>query len=175
MKYQRVIVLLAMCAAIAACDMSNFNYSGKNGRITLDSDVLTLHVDGVPNATLGSSGDFTIDGKAVSLSPTQHGLLMLYYQGVMDIREQALGMGKAGAAAGVEALKNSMSSKPDPNEKKKIDDQVSSQTHQLSLKMCQDEANLKAVQDQLTAQIPVFKPYGGIFPGRSIDECMKDN
>lgn len=168
-------MLLALCAALVACDMPNFSYGGKNGKITLNGNLLTLHVDGVPNATLGSLGDFTIDGKAVSLSPPQRGLLMLYYQGVMDIREQALGMGKAGAAAGVKALQNSMSSKSDPNEKKKIDDDVSSQTHQLSLKMCQDESNLKTVQDQLIAQIAAFKPYGDIFPGRSIDECMKDD
>ena len=168
-------MLLAMCVVIAACDMPDFTYSGKNGKITLNGNLLTLHVDGVPNATLGSSGDFDIDGKVVSLSPTQHGLVMLYYQGVMDIREQALGMGKAGAAAGVEALQKSIDGKSDPNEKKKIDDDVSSQTHQLSLKMCQDEANLKTVQDQLIAQLPAFKPYGGVFPGRSIDECMKDN
>lgn len=175
MKYQRMVLLLALCAALAACDMPDFNYSGKNGKVTLNGNLLTLHVDGVPNATLGSSGDFNIDGKAVSLSPTQRGLLMLYYQSVMDIREQAVGMGKAGAAAGVKALQNSMSGKSDPNEKKKVDDDVSSQTHQLSLKMCQDEASLKTVQDQLTAQIAAFKPYGDIFPGRSIDECMKDN
>lgn len=175
MKYQRMIMLLAMSTVLAACDMPNFTYSGKNGKITLNGNLLTLHVDNAPDATLGSSGDLNIDGKAVSLSPPQRGLLMLYYQGVMDIREQAVGMGKAGAVAGVKALQNSAGGKSDPNEKKKIDDGVSSETHQLSLKMCQDESNLKTVQDQLTMQIPAFKSYGDIFPGRGIDECMKDN
>lgn len=175
MAYQKMILLLAMCTIIAACDMPNFTYGGKDGKITSNGNLLTLHTEGTPDATLGSSGGFNIDGKAVSISAPQRGLLMLYYQGVMDIRDQALGMGKAGAAAGVKALENSVNGKSDPNGKKKIGDDVNSQTHQLALKMCQDESNLKTIQDQLIAQMAEFKAYGGIFPARSIDDCMKDN
>lgn len=175
MKYQRMIMLLATCFALAACDMPDFNYSGKNGKITAKGNLLTLHVSNAPDATIGSAGDFSIDGKAMPLSSPQRGLLMLYYQGVMDIREQAAGMGKAGALAGAKALQNSVGEKSNPDEKKKAGDDASSETHQLSLKMCQDESNLKTVQDQLDAQIPAFKPYGDIFPGRNIDECMKDH
>jgi hypothetical protein len=175
MKYQRMTVLLALCAALVACDMPAFNYSGKNGKITLNGNLLTLHADHAPDATIGSSGNFTIDGKAVPLSPPQRGLLMLYYQGVMDIRVQVVGMGKAGAMAGVKALQNSIGEKSNPDEKKKAGDDVSPEMHQLSLKMCQDESNLKTVQDQLAAQISAFKPYGDIFTARSVDECMKDN
>lgn len=175
MKYQRMILLLAICTALAACDMPDFNYRGENGKITLDGNVLTLHVDGAPDATIGSSGDLNIGGKAVSLAPSQRGLLMLYYQGVEDIREQAVGTGKAGAEASAKAIKHSMDGKSGPDDKQKINDQVAAQTHQLSLKTCQDEANLKTVQDQLVAQITVFKPYGDIFRNRSIDECVKDN
>lgn len=175
MKYQQMILLLTMCTAIAACNVSDFYYAGKNGKITMDGNVLTLHVDGAPDATIGSSGDLNIEGKAISLAPSQRGLLMLYYQGVTDIREQALGMGKAGAAAGLKAIKNSLSEKSDSNGKQKIDDEVSAQTHQLSLKMCQDEVNLKTVQDQLVAQIPAFKSYGAIFGNQTVDECLKDN
>ena len=175
MKYRRMILLLALCAAVAACDMPNFTFSGKNGKITLDGNVLTLHVDGAPDATLVSSGDLTVDGKTVSISSPQRGLLMLYYQNVMDIREQGVNMGKAGAEAGLSAARHAVSGSSDPNEKRKIDADVEARTHQLALKMCQDQVNLKTVQDQLVAQTPAFKPYGGIFDKQSVDECMKDN
>ncbi|WP_188792408.1 hypothetical protein [Dyella nitratireducens] len=170
MKYQRIILLLTLCTCVAACDMPDFSYSGENGKATLNGNVLTLHVDSSPDATIGSSGDFTVDGKALPLAPAQRGLLVLYYQGVTDIREQASGM-----KAGIVAAKNAFAAKPDADAKQKLKDTVVSQAHQLTVKMCQDEANLKTVQDQLNAQVPAFKPYGDIFRARSAEDCIKDN
>lgn len=170
MKHRGVIVLLALCACLAACDMPDFSYNGENGKLTLDGNVLTVHADGAPDVTIGSAGDFSIDGKAVPLSPAQRGLLVLYYQDAADIREQASSM-----KAGIKAAKNAFIAKPDANEKEKLKDAVVSQAHQFGTRMCQDEVNLKAVQDQLNLQVPAFKPYGGIFRARSTEDCLKDN
>lgn len=163
-------MLLALIACLASCGAPDFTYSSTNGTFTLDGNVLTVHADGVPDATIGSSGDFSIDGKAVSLSPAQRGLLVLYYQGAADIREQANGM-----KAGIAVAKNAFAGKSDADGKQKLKDAVAAQAHQLTVKMCQDETNLKAIQDQLNAQVPAFKPYGGIFRERSTDDCIKDN
>ncbi|GLQ87055.1 hypothetical protein [Dyella flagellata] len=168
MKHQGTILLLALCTALAACDAPDFNYRGENGRISLDGNVLTLHVDDVPDATVGSSGDFIVDGKVESISSAQHGLLVLYYQGVADIRDQANGL-----KAGVTAAKNAFVEKPGPDAKQKLKEAVESQAHQMSVKMCQDEVNLAGVQAQLVAQLPAFKPYGNIFPAKHADECTK--
>ena len=170
MKYQRTLLLLALITCLAACDVPDFSYSGANGKLTLDGNVLTVHADGAPDATIGSSGEFTVDGKAVSLTPTQRGLLVLYYQNVADIREQASDM-----KAGIKAAKDAFVAKPDANGKQKLKDTVASQAHQLTVKMCQDQTNLAAVQDQLNAEVPAFKPYGGIFRDRSTEACIKDN
>lgn len=150
--------------------MPDFSYSGANGKLTLDGNVLTVHADGAPDATIGSSGELTIDGKGVSLSPAQRGLLVLYYQGVADIREQASSM-----KAGIKAAKNAFVTQPDADQKQKLKDTVVSQAQQFTVKMCQDETNLKAIQDQLNAQVLAFKPYGGIFRERSTEDCIKDN
>lgn len=163
-------MLLALITCLAACDMPDFSYSGANGKLTLDGNVLTVHVDGAPDATISSAGDFAVDGKAVSLAPAQRGLLVLYYQGAADIREQANGM-----KAGITAAKNAFVAKPDADEKQKLKDAVAAQAHQLTVKMCQDQTNLKAIQDQLNAQVPAFRPYGGIFRARSTEDCIKDN
>lgn len=164
-----MILLLILGMSLAACDVPDFSYNGHNGKLTLDGNVLTVHADGAPDATISASGDFIIAGKAVPLSPAQHGLLVLYYQGVTDIREQASDM-----KAGINAAKNAFIAKPDANGKEKLKNSVVSQAHQLAVKMCQDEINLKAVQDQLTVQIPAFKPYGGIFSTHSAEDCIKD-
>jgi hypothetical protein len=170
MKHRGLILLLALCACLAACDMPDFSYNGENGKLTLDGNVLTVHADGAPDATISFAGDFSIDGKAVPLSPAQRGLLVLYYQDAADIREQASSM-----KAGIKAAKNAFIAKPDANEKEKLKNAVISQAQQLGTRTCQDEINLKAVQDQLNAQVPAFKPYGGIFRARSTEDCLKDN
>lgn len=175
MKHQRMILLLALCVVTAACGMPDFSYTGKNGNLTLKGNVLTLHVHGIPNASIGSSGDWNVDGKAVSVTPSERGLLMLYYQDVINIRTQSVEMGKTGAEESVKAIKNSIAGKSEPNKKQKIYNEVTAQANQLSLKMCQDQVNLKTLQDQLVKQIPSFKPYGAIFASNSVDECMKEN
>ncbi|RUL79717.1 hypothetical protein [Dyella choica] len=161
-------MLLALCTLLAACEPRDFTYRGENGRISLEGNVLTLDVDNVPEATIGSSGDFFIDGKAASLSPAQRGLLVLYYQSVTDIRDQANGM-----KAGVTAAKNAFVKKPGSDAEQKLEESVESQVHQMSVKMCQDEVNLASVQAQLIAQMPAFKPYGDIFREKHADECTK--
>lgn len=161
-------MLLALCAALTACDAPDFNYRGENGSLSLDGNVLLLHADNVPDATVGSSGDFTIDGKATPLSDAQRGLLVLYYQGVTDIRDQANDM-----KAGVTAAKNAFVEMPGPDAKQKLKQAVESQAHQMSVKMCQDEVNLAGVQAQLVAKIPAFRPYGDIFRSKQADECTK--
>jgi len=175
MKYQRAILLLALCGVVTACDMPDFNFSSKHGKISLTGNMLTLHADGGPDAALASSGDFSVNGKPVSITAPQRGLLMLYYQDVLDIRAQSVGMGKAGAAAGLKAIKNKMDGSSSPEAKKQIDADVTAQIHQLAVKMCQDQVNLKTVQDQLVAQLPDFKPYGNLFSYSSVDECVKSD
>lgn len=175
MKYQQAILLLALCGLVTACDMPDFNYSSKHGKISLTGNVLTLHADGAPDAALASSGDFSVDGKPVAITAPQRGLLMLYYQDVMDIREQSVGMGKAGAAAGLKAIKDKMGGTSNPDANKQIDDDVTAQIHQLMVKMCQDQVNLKTLQEQLVAQLPDFKPYGSMFTHSSVDECVKSD
>lgn len=172
MKHRSMILLLALSAMLAACAMPDFYFM--NGKITMIGNLLTLHVGDAPNATISSAGDLNIDGKAVPVTAPQRGLLMLYYQNVQDIRERSTAMGTAVEAAAKEAAKHSADGKLDASQKQQLGNQATAQSHQLSHTLCQDEVNLKAVQDQLVAQMPGFKPYGNIFGSKSVDECMKD-
>jgi hypothetical protein len=172
MKYQRTILLLALCGVISACDMSDTTL--ENGAITMKDNIVSLHVSGLPDAVINANGDLQVADKVVTINPAQRGLLMLYYQSVHDVHETGKEMGKVGAKIGGTALKDKMQGKS----KADLDQDAQTGTQQLrtlSLKMCQDEANIKSVQDQLSAQLAEFKPYGNIMTQASIKDCLKDD
>ncbi|HTV86504.1 MAG TPA: hypothetical protein VME63_13965 [Dyella sp.] len=175
MKYHRIIPLLVLMAATTACNVpSTMISNGEGGRISLSGDDVTLHVDGSPDATISSAGDLAIDDKPVSTTPSQKGLLMLYVQNVKAVHDQALALGTAGAKIGLTALRDKLSGEDSAAAKKQRDSQASQQADQYTSKLCQDQADIKSVQDQLAAQLPAFKPYGGIMRDKDVDDCRKD-
>lgn len=171
MKYQ-AILLLALCTALSACNIPDTTMA--NGAITLKGDAVTLHVKDAPDAVIRSDGDLNIGDKAISTSPAQHGLLMLYVQSVQDVHATGLAMGKLGAKMGITALNNKLSNKSDADQKQDAES-GGQQMNKLSQKICQDQANIKSVQDQLAAQLAEFKPYGHIFSSDDVADCMKDD
>ncbi|HET7331266.1 hypothetical protein [Dyella sp.] len=171
MNYPRVITLLALCAAISACDVSDTTMA--NGRITLKDNVVTLHADDAPDALVGSSGNLQIGDATVPVTPAQHGLLMLYFQNVNDVHQIGAEMGKVGAGIGVKALKDSFDGKSKAEQDQHAE-AGAGQIKALARKMCQDLANVKNVQDQLAAQLSAFKPYADIMTGKYVTDCEKD-
>jgi hypothetical protein len=172
MRYQRTILLLALCTVISACDMPDTTM--ENGAITLKDSVVTLHVSGAPDAAINANGDLQVADKVVTINPAQRGLLMLYFQNVHDVNHTGREMGKIGAKIGVKALKDKIEdkSKTDQDQNAQAGAQ---QLRNLSQKICQDQANIKTVQDQLSAQLAEFKPYGNILTQDSVAKCQKDN
>jgi hypothetical protein len=170
MKHQRTILLLALCTAISACNMPETTM--ENGAITLKDNVVTLHVSGAPDATINATGDLQVADKVLTISPAERGLLMLYFQNVHDVNHTGREMGKIGAKIGGKALKDKVEgkSKADQDQDAKAG---TDQLRALSQKMCQDSANIKTVQDQLSTQLPEFKPYGNIITQDSITKCLK--
>ena len=171
MNYPRAITLLALCAAISACDAPDTTMA--NGRITLKDNVVTLHTDGAPDALIGSDGNLQIGNATLPVTPAQHGLLMLYFQNVADVHNTGAEMGKVGAGMGVKALKDSFDGKSKA-EKDQHANAGADQLKTLEHKICQDHANIKNVQDQLAAQLPAFKPYADIVTGKYVTDCEKD-
>jgi hypothetical protein len=145
-----------------------------NGAITLKDNVLTLHAKDAPDALINSDGTLQIDGKDVPVTPAQRGLLMLYFQNVVDVHQTGTEMGKVGAGIGANALKDSIAGK---SKTEKDDDAKagSAQLKTLGLKICQDQANIANVQDQLAAQLPAFKPYSHIADAHAGDKCTPDH
>ena len=170
MNCTRTITLLALCAAISACDVPDTTLA--NGGVTLKDNIVTLHANGAPDAVIDANGTLLVGDKAVAVAPPQHGLLMLYFQHVKDIHDTGAAMGKVGAGMGMKALKDSIDGKS-KDEKKQDAQAGGQQLKTLGQKMCQDEAGIKDVQDQLAAQVPAFRPYANLVTKRATD-CKKD-
>jgi hypothetical protein len=171
MKYQRMILLLALCAAISACEIPDTSL--EDGAITLKNDIVTLHASGASDAAINANGDLQVADKVITINPAERGLLMLYYQSVNDVRETGKEMGKVGAGTGMKALKDKVEGKS----KAELDQDAKvsgDQLHALSQKMCRDETNIKTVQDQLSAQLAEFKPYGNLVTQEDIKSCQND-
>jgi hypothetical protein len=145
-----------------------------NGAVVLKDNVVTLHAKDAPDAVITSDGTLQVDGKVVSVTPAQRGLLMLYFQNVMDVHQTGKEMGKAGANMGANALKDSIAGK---SKAEKDDDAKAGgrQLKTLGLKICRDQANIANVQDQLAAQLPAFKPYSHIADAHADDKCTPDD
>lgn len=171
MNYRRTITLLALCAAISACNTADT--SMMDGGITLKDNIVTLHVDGAPDALIDSNGALQIGGQIAPITPTQRGLLMLYFQNVADVHQTGTDMGKIGANIGTKELKDSLDGKSKA-EKDRDAEAGADQLKSLAQKMCHDEANIKNVQDQLAAQLPAFKPYASIVSSEHVNNCEKD-
>ncbi|HKT30785.1 hypothetical protein [Dyella sp.] len=166
----RTITLLALCVAISACDSPDTTLA--SGGITLKDNIVTLHVDGTPDAQIDANGALVIGDKAVTVTPSQHGLLMLYFQNVSDVHQTGLAMGKIGAGMGMKAINDSLDGKS-KSEKDKDAEAGGQRLKTLGIKMCQDQANITDIQDQLGAQLPAFKPYAKIAT-KHLSDCDKD-
>jgi hypothetical protein len=172
MKYQRPMLLLALCMLISACDRPDTSLA--DGAITLKDNMVTLHVNGAPDAAINAGGDLQVADKLVTINPAQRGLLILYFQNVHDVNLTGREMGKVGAAMGGGALKDKLEGKSKAEQDQNVQ-AGSKQLHVLSQKMCQDQVNIKSVQDQLGVQLAEFKPYASILTQDSSNSCQKDD
>jgi hypothetical protein len=160
MKHVRMMFAVALCLFLSACDVPDT--AVENGAVTLKDNVVTLHADNAPNAMINAQGQLQIGDKAIATTPSQQGLLMLYYQSIADIHDSGVQMGKLGAGMGLTALKGKLNGKS----QQEMDSDASKGGQSMSAlakKICQDQINMKTVQDQLAGQLPDFKPYSKIF------------
>jgi hypothetical protein len=173
MKYQGTILLAALCTLLGACDMPDTTMA--NGAVTLKDSVVTLHVSGAPDAMINAKGELQVGDKTVATTPSEQGLLILYYEGIADVHETGVQMGKVGKDMGMAALNDKMSGKP-KEETDKDAQNGAGQLKALGMKMCHDRITMKNAQNQLAAQLPDFKPYGNIFTDTDTDvTCDKDD
>src|SRR5690242_117831 len=143
---RRLIPLLALCALAAGCNSDSHTITD-HGRISVRDNLVTLHVDDAPDATIDQAGALSIDDTAVAIDDHQRDLLRRYYANAAAIHEHGVATGKAGAAMAGEALKGvAESTKGDPDSVRR---RVEAQTQQITaqvMKICDDLAGIQTVQ-----------------------------
>lgn len=153
------------------------NTSIEDGAIRIEGSQIVLHPEHGASATIGSSGDFAVDGKPVQITPAQRALLLQYYAGAEAVREHGVETGKAGAAIAGEAIKGAVSNMAG-GDGKSTEGKVNTQTDkvkQAAQKICDDLDQIRGAQDQLVTQLDAFKPYGQLITADSVSECRKGN
>lgn len=175
MLKRHLIPLFALCTVAAGCSSGSFT-STDHGRITTRDGLVVLSTDGAPEASIDANGALNIDGKAVAVDDRQRELLRRYYANATAIRQHGIETGKAGAAMAGEALKGvAESAKGDEDS---VNRRVEAQTQKITdqvMKICDDLAGVKAVQDELASSLPAFKPYGVIMDDKEINDCRNDS
>lgn len=175
MSHPRLIAMIVtLCGLVAACgnapDWSSTTIA--NGAITLRHEHVTLRTSGAPEAVITASGDFSVDGKEVAVTPDQRKQLQRYYQGALAVREHGIATGKAGVAvagAAMTGIADAISS----GDSEQIDKHVSAKAElveQKARKICLDIVEIKAAQGALATQLPAFKPYAALLQGND-DDC----
>lgn len=172
MKYPMTMLVASLCVAVSACDIPDTTMM--NGDVTLKGDVVTLHVKDDPDAQVSSAGDLKVGDKTIVTTPAQRGLLVLYYQGIADVHDTGVAMGKAGIGMGKKAVEDKLSGKTKADTDKDAEN-GGDEMKVLAQKICQDQVNMKTVQNQLAAQLSDFKPYSHIFTDDNTSDCKKDS
>ncbi|HTA64788.1 MAG TPA: DUF2884 family protein [Xanthomonadaceae bacterium] len=158
----KVCVAIAIAATLAACNGETYIGDVNSGHhLVLNNGVLTAHVSGQPDAVIDASGDLSIGGKSVALTPVQHDLLKTYYEQVLDIRKAGIETGKAGAAMAGHAVGAVVSglAHGDPDSiGSRIDDRAKD-VEAKALMICDNLEALQKTQDAVAIALPAFKPY----------------
>lgn len=168
MNALRMSLAVGLVVMLAGCDVGDTSMA--NGEITLKGQQIVLRVDHASDGVITSSGDFSVADQPISVSPAQRGLLVMYYQSVSDVHHTGVDMGKLGVRMSAHAVADTLKGSPDSSK-----EQGGQSMDQLAARICQDQINIKQVQDQLAAQLPAFKPYGQIIDQETVDDCRKDN
>jgi hypothetical protein len=166
----RRFVAATLACTLAACQMPDTTM--ENGAIKLYGDVVTLHVDGAPEADIASDGGFVIGGKVVAITPAERELLAQYNRSVRAVHETGEAMGTAGIETAAKAIAAKASSTPG-----KADEAAKTgagKMQDLTRDICKDTAAIKVAQDQLAAQLAAFKPYAHIVGTDDAADCAKD-
>ncbi len=165
------LIITSLMLMLAGCN-PGVHVSTDKGNVSLDGDSIALHADGHPDAAISQAGDLLIDGKAVPLDEAQRALLRSYHTELNAMTSDGIAIGKQGAAlAGTamrEAIKGAIR-----GDGEQIDKKIEVEARKIeaqALLLCRRLVTVKASQDALAAQLPVFKPYATIDTS-DVDDC----
>ncbi len=156
---------LALASATAYADVrvnaahhvhSDIGFSGEDVVITADDD---------SEARITPAGDLFIRGKAVDVNDAQRQLLLRYSHGIRDIEMRGLHIGESAVNMVGGMLGTLVAEALGGADDQEIERQANAKAEpikQQARALCKDVQAERQVQEQLSAQLPAFKPYAVI-------------
>ena len=141
---------------------------------TVDSNAIHVHSLAGSDAIVSASGELSIDGAAVSVTPQQHELIRHYYDSVGLLRDQAVATGTAGAATGAQAIASVVSGLVSGNPDK-IGPEVEARAAKVAsaaAKLCVNLEEVRALQNKIARQVPQFLRYA-LIDEKAVADCGK--
>lgn len=153
------MALLAGCDADGGPPRASFQHFEVN-----NTELVTVHARGKPNATVNAAGDLTIAGKAVVTTPAQRQLAARYFTEVQGIRSDAIATGQQGVALASKAIGEVIGglAAGDPD---RISHRVEAEAGKVEAKadqICLRLGAIREVQEALAADLAAFRPYATI-------------
>lgn len=127
-------------------------------------------------AKISANGDFTIDGKSVSLTAPQRELTKQYYQTTKTIALQGIEIGKESAKLATKAIGSAIGGIINGQDEKAIEKAIEADAGSIkavALKLCDSADTLKVIQGKLSASLPEFN-VEPIQVNRDADGCSVD-
>lgn len=183
MTHRHLPLLFAVATLLSACgnhgdDVQVFGGSTDivNHRITMHEGHITIRASGAPDAVVDATGQLTIDGHDVAVNDAQRSLLQRYNAAAQAMHDDAVATGKAGMATANQAMSAAAGKLTGAESEDTMKDKVEAAAQnvkQAAAKICDDLAGMKAVQDELGAQLDAFKPYADAIDTASVEHCRE--
>ncbi|PPU94684.1 DUF2884 domain-containing protein [Xanthomonas albilineans] len=154
------LLTLAACHPSTTADNTYANHHDVHSTTVLNGDII-LNAAGQPPAIIGHDGSLSIDGKHVALNAEQRALLMAYRGQLETLGKQGMEVGKQGAALGIKATGEALSSVFTGNTGH-IGENIEAQAEQVkqaAMHICGQIAALQTVQNLLVQKLPTLRPY----------------
>lgn len=165
----KMLSVLALCAATAACGHSDWEFQHLS---VLDDSHIAVHAPGLADAVVTASGDLNIAGKPVILNAAQVQIAARYFASAMQLRNDAVKTGAAGVSTATTAIasvaEGLASGNPDS-----IDARVNASAAKVDAaanRVCADVRALTQVQNDLAAALAQFQPYATI-AAHEVNDC----
>jgi hypothetical protein len=129
---------------------------------------------GKTKAEITPQGDLLIDGKAVTVTPAQRGLLLQYRQNIIRIAEAGMDIGVQGADLGMKAASEAISGIFSGNGDK-VEEKIKPEAQKIEAaaqSLCKLLPPMLATQNELAATLSEFRPYARMTQD-DISDCMK--
>lgn len=171
MRLFPLLTMFLLATGLAGCG-NHSNYDTITSYLSIHDGSVAVHAPGRADADISATGDLSIDGSSVTVTPAQRDLLKHYYNTALTLRDHGIATGNAGIATAGKAI-SSVASGLASGDTDKIDSEVNASVAKVDAKanlVCDDLTELQSTQNTLATQLAAFQPYA-LIKSHEAEDC----